>query len=306
LVDEYAAYRCVNESCEIFFERKKVKRAKLPKDCPVCGKPVEVLDSGIDILCPNDVCPGRMKEAIRYFCGRSQMDIEGLGDVLVDQLVERGLVRTFADLYKLKADDIAGLTSEVEQGGKTVTRTVGDKVAQKVVKNIENSRKQPLDRVLAGLGIRHIGNRVAQVLASNFGSFDALADATVEQLAATNEIGEVIADSVHDFFGSAAGKRIVKDLKAAGIDPKMEKPAAGGADQVLAGQTVVVTGTLPTLERKEIEELIVKLGGKASGSVSKKTSFVVAGESAGSKLDKAKELGVPVLDEAAFLKKVGK
>src|SRR5581483_9406985 len=140
----------------------------------------------------------------------------------------------------------------------------------------------------------------------NFGSLDALADASEEQLAATNEIGEVIADSVHDFFHSGAGKKIVKDLQAAGIDPKMEKPAAGGADQVLAGQTVVVTGTLPTLERKEIEDLIVKLGGKASGSVSKKTSFVVAGESAGSKLDKAKELGVPVLDEPGFLKKIGR
>jgi DNA ligase (NAD+) len=144
------------------------------------------------------------------------------------------------------------------------------------------------------------------VLASNFGSLDALAAASAEQLASVNEIGEVIADSVHDYFASTAGKKVVKDLKAAGIDPKMEKPASGGADQPLAGQTVVVTGTLPTMERKEIEDLIVKLGGKASGSVSKKTSFVVAGESAGSKLDKAKELGIAVLDEAAFLKKVGR
>ncbi|HSV15682.1 MAG TPA: NAD-dependent DNA ligase LigA [Tepidisphaeraceae bacterium] len=306
LTEGHAAYRCVNEACDVFFERKRVKRAKLPTDCPVCGKPVELLDSGIDILCPNDLCPGRMKEAIRYFCGRSQMDIEGLGDVLVDQLVERGLVRTFADLYKLKPQDLAGLTSEVEQGGKSVTRTVGDKVAQKVVKNIDNSRNQPLDRLLAGLGIRHVGNRVAHVLASHFGSLDAIAGATQEQLAAVHEIGEVIADSVHDYFHNDAGKLVVKALKNVGVDPKMEKPAGDGAALPLSGQTVVVTGTLPTLGRQEIEELILKLGGKASGSVSKKTSFVVAGESAGSKLDKAKELGVPVLDEAGFLKKIGR
>jgi DNA ligase (NAD+) len=143
-------------------------------------------------------------------------------------------------------------------------------------------------------------------LASHFGSLEALSEATEEQLAAVNEIGEVIADSVHDFFHNAAGKHVIKELKAVGIDPKMEKPAGGGAGQLLAGQTIVVTGTLPTLGRQEIEDLIVKLGGKASGSVSKKTSFVVAGESAGSKLDKAKELGVLVLDEAAFLKKIGK
>jgi len=116
---------------------------------------VEILDDGIDIFCPNESCPGRMKEQIRYFCGRSQMDIEGLGDVLVDQLVERKLVRNFADLYALKAEDIATLTSEVEQGGKVVTRTVGEKVAKKVIDNIGNSRKQPLDRLLSGLGIRH-------------------------------------------------------------------------------------------------------------------------------------------------------
>src|SRR5207302_6499287 len=169
LPEEQAAYRCVNTECDAFFERKKIKRAKLPKDCPKCGKPVEVLDAGIDILCPNPLCPGRMKEGIRYFCGRSQMDIEGLGDVLVDQLVDRKLVRTFADLYKLQADEIANLSSEIEQGDKVITRTVGEKIANKVVANIENSRKQGLDRLLAGLGIPHVGNRVGYLLASHFG-----------------------------------------------------------------------------------------------------------------------------------------
>jgi DNA ligase (NAD+) len=299
----HAAYRCVNEECDSFFERKKVKAAKLPKNCPKCDHPVEVLDSGIDFMCGNDVCPGRVKEQIRYFCGRSQMDIEGLGDVLVDQLVDRKIIKTFADLYDLKADDIATLTSEAEQGGQIVTRTVGEKIAKKVVDNIAGSRKQPLDRVVGALGIRHVGNRVAHVLASHFGSLDALSTASTEQLASVNEIGEVIADSVHDYFASQAGKDAVAALKKAGIDPKTEKPAAGSGSQLLAGKTVVVTGTMVKFDRKQIEDLIVKLGGKASGSVSKKTSFVVAGESAGSKLDKAKELGVEVITEDEFIKR---
>ena len=315
LPEERAEYRCVNTECDAFFERKKVKREKLPSQCPTCGKKVEVLDAGIELFCRNDTCPGRVKEGVRYFCGRSQMDIEGLGDVLVDQLCERGLVRTVADLYKLITDDIATLGSEVEQGGKVVKRTVGEKVANKVIANIENSRKQGLDRLLAALGIFHVGNRVAHILAQNFGSLDALADASKEDLANVHEIGDVIAQSVHDFF-AGHGKEIVKQLKATGIDPKMKVVSTpkGGAtlfdepsrDRPLAGQTIVVTGTLEKLGRKEIEDLIQELGGRASGSVSKKTSFVVAGENAGSKLDKAKELGVAVITEAEFLKKIGK
>jgi DNA ligase (NAD+) len=303
IAEERAVYRCVNVECNAFFERKKVKREKLPKECPVCSQKVEVLDAGIDILCPNELCPGRVKEAIRYFCGRSQMDIEGLGDVLVDQLTQKGLVKTFGDLYKLKADDVAGLTSEVEQEGKTVVRTTGEKIAQKVVANIDNSRKQGLDRLLAGLGIPHVGNRVAFKLAQHFGSLDAIAKASEAELSGVGEVGEVIAKSVADYF-AGAGRAVVKQLQAVGVDPKMEKPAA--SEQPLAGQTIVVTGTLQTLDRNEIEGLIQSLGGKASGSVSKKTSFLVAGESAGSKLDKARSLGVPVITEAEFLKKIGR
>ena len=228
------------------------------------------------------------------------MDIEGLGDVLVDQLVERGLVRTFADLYKLKQNDIATLGSEVEQGGKIVKRTVGEKVAKKVIDNIQASREQSLDRLLAGLGIRHVGNRVAHVLATHFTSLDDLSAATQEQLASVHEIGDVIAASVHDFFNSHAGKETVAQLKKAGVDPKMEKPKSP-ADQPLAGKTIVVTGTMKKFDRKQIEDLIVKLGGKPAGSVSKKTSFVIAGESAGSKLDKAKELGIEVITEDQFV-----
>jgi DNA ligase (NAD+) len=306
LPEERAAYRCINTECDAFFERKKVKREKLPTACPKCGKPVEVLDAGIDIICPNESCPGRMKEQIRYFCGRSQMDIEGLGDVLVDQLCDRKLVRTFADLYRLTADDIANLGSEVDQGGKIVKRTVGEKVANKVIANIENSRKQGLDRLLSALGIHHVGNRIAYILASHFGSLDALAAASKEDLSSVNEIGEVIAESVYDFFHSKAGQDTIAALKKVGLDPKMAKPAASAAGSLpLSGKTIVVTGTMEKMDRNAIEALIQKLGGKAAGSVSKKTTYVVAGDKAGSKLDKAKELGVEVITEDEFLKRVG-
>src|SRR5207237_5076721 len=142
LPEETIAYRCVNTACDEFFVRHKVKRAKAPDKCPVCQQKVELLEEGIDIYCPNPACPAQVKERLRWFCGRSQMDIEGIGDKLVDQLVERGLVKTFADLYKLKADDVANINSEVEQDGKTVTRTVGQKIADKVIANIANSRSK--------------------------------------------------------------------------------------------------------------------------------------------------------------------
>jgi DNA ligase (NAD+) len=307
LPDETAAYRCTNLDCDDFFIRHKVKRTKLPADCPVCSQKVEVLDAGIDLYCPNPACPAQVKERLRWFCGRGQMDIEGVGEKLVDQLIDRQMVHTFADLYRLKPADIAQLGSEVVQEGKTVKRTVGEKVAQKVIDHIEASRGRPLDRLLAGLGIHHVGNRVSHVLASHFRSLDALAAASVQELAKVHEIGEVIAESVHDFFHNEAGKKVVAEFKAVGIDPTMPAPAApppGGLP--LAGQTVVVTGTLPTLKREEAEALIVEMGGRAGSSVSKKTSFLLAGESAGSKLTRAQELGLPVLDEAAFLKKIGR
>jgi DNA ligase (NAD+) len=285
---------------------KRPKNAKAidpPLKCPVCGTKVEKEPDTPYIRCVNPACPAQLKERLRWFCGRSQMDIEGLGDKLVDQLVDRGMVKTFADLYRLKADDLASLSSEIEQGDKTVTRTVGEKVAAKVVKNIENSTKQGLDRLVAGLGIRHVGNRVAHVLAAHLGSLDAIAAATAERLSEVNEIGPVIAESVYDFFSNEAGKKTIKELKSVGVDPKMQTTPRD--EQVLAGKIIVVTGTLEKFDRKEIEDFIVKLGGKASGSVSKKTSFVVAGESAGSKLNKAKELGVEVITEDEFIKRTG-
>lgn len=299
--EDVIAYRCLNANCEEYYVRKRVKSAKFPEACPCCAQPVEKLDRGIDLYCINPACPAQLKERLRWFCHRGQMDIEGLGDKLIDQLVDKGLLRTFADIYRLKESDIATLGSEVEQGDKIVKRTVGEKVAKKVRANVEKSRQQGFDRLLAGLGIHHVGSRVAHVLAATFGSLDALARASAEELAAVHEIGPVIADSVHDFFHNSAGIETVKQLKAVGIDPRTEVKKADPSTMPLAGQTIVITGTMKKFDRKEMEELIVSLGGKASGSVSKKTSFVVAGENAGSKLDKARELGVPVLTEDEFI-----
>ena len=304
--EEQAVYRCINTACDEFFERHEVKRAKLPKECPVCAEKVEVLDGGIDVYCPNPACPAQLKERLRWYCHRSQMDIEGVGDKLVEQLVDTGLVKTFADLYRLKIADIAELGTEIIQDEKTVKRTVGEKTATKVVNNVAGSREKGLDRLLAGLGIHHVGGRVSHILASHFGSLDGLAKASIEDLSAVHEIGEKIAESVNHFFHNEAGRRVVEELKSVGVDPKMEivKPTAEAtADLPFAGMSIVVTGTLPTLKRDEIEEIIKKLGGRPSGSVSKKTSFLVAGDDAGSKLDKAKALKVEVISEEEFLKR---
>ncbi|HEY8666393.1 MAG TPA: NAD-dependent DNA ligase LigA [Tepidisphaeraceae bacterium] len=264
-----------------------------PATCPSCGAKVEKEEGTPYIRCVNPVCPAQFKERLRWYCGRNQMDIENVGEALVEQLVDAGLVKTFADLYRLTKDQLMGL------------ERMGEKSAQNVVDGIAASKSRSLDRLLSGLGIRHVGNRVAYVLASHFGSLEAMEKATSEELSSVHEIGDVIADSVHDFFHNDAGKQAIDQLRAQGVDPKMEKPAAAEG-LPLAGQTIVVTGTLPHLERAEIERLITELGGKPSGSVSKKTSFLVAGESAGSKLEKARTLGLPILSEEEFLAKIGR
>lgn len=288
---------------EVVIEKrpKGARPIEPPTRCPSCDAKVEQEADTPYIRCENPACPAQLKERLRWYCHRGQMDIEGLGDVLIDQLVEHGLVREFADLYKLKPEAIANLTSEVEQGGKIVKRTVGEKIAAKVIANVEASRNQPLDRLLAGLGIRHVGNRIAFLLASHFGSLDVLLKASPEDLSEVNEIGPAIAKSVHDFFSSVSGKKTVADLKTVGVDPKLEVVRPGPAAELpLAGKTIVVTGTLKNYKREEIQEAIAKHGGRASSSVSKKTDFVLAGEEAGSKLDKAKQLGVPVITEEEF------
>jgi DNA ligase (NAD+) len=274
---------------------KGAKPIEAPRKCPSCGTPIEKEEGTPYVRCPNESCPGRLRERLKWFVGRNQMDIENVGEALIDQLMDHGLVKTFADLYRLTKQQLV----ELER--------MGEKSAQNVVDSIQGSRSRGLDRLLAGLGIRHVGNRVAHVLASHFGSLDALAKATTDELSAVHEIGEVIAQSVHDFFQSEVGRDAIAQLKTVGIDPIIEKPSQGVGEEKLplSGQTVVVTGSLAKFKRPEIEALIVKLGGRASGSVSKKTSFVVAGADAGSKLDKAKELNVPVLTEEEFIQRIG-
>jgi DNA ligase (NAD+) len=263
----------------------------MPHKCPSCGADAEKPADSPYILCINPACPAQLRGRLRAFCARGQMNIEHLGEALIDQLVEHNLVHTFADIYRLKQDDLLKL------------ERMGEKSAQNAVDAIAESRDRSLDRLLAGLGIRHVGKGTSLVLAQNFGSLDALAAATKEELSAVHEIGDVIALSVYDFFHNAAGIDAVEQLKSVGVNPHMKRLEK--ANLPLTGQTIVVTGSLSKYTRPEIEELIAKLGGKASGSVSKKTSFVVAGEDAGSKLEKAKALGVEVLSEEEFGKLIG-
>ncbi len=272
-------------------KRRNAKAVLPPKLCPSCQSPVEKELDGPYIRCENPACPAQLKERLRHFAARAQMNIERLGDALIDQLVDASKVKTFADIFRLTRDDLL----ELER--------MGDKSADNVIASIAGTKDRPLDRVIAGIGVRHVGNTVSRQIAAAFGSFAGIAAASVEQLAAIDGVGDIIAKAVFDFFQSAVGRSIIADLQSVGIDPTQ---AASSVDLLLAGQSIVVTGTLVKYDRHQIEELIVTLGGKAAGSVSKKTSFVVAGENAGSKLEKAQLLGVPVLTEDEFLAKIGR
>jgi DNA ligase (NAD+) len=263
---------------------------KFPTKCPECKTPVVKDEGGVYIRCPNPLCPAQIKERIRYFASRSAMDVEGLGDKLVDQLVTAGLVHSFADLYRLTVDELV----ELER--------MGEKSAQNLVDAIAASKTRGLARLLNALSIRHVGTRVATVLADHFGSMDALRKATVEELAEINEVGPVIAQSVFDFVNDNHSAAAIDDLERVGIEMKSERRTDNRVRNPgpLAGKTLVVTGTLEEYTRDEIEELITRHGGRASGSVSKSTDYVVAGENPGSKFDKAKKLGVPILTGSEF------
>ncbi len=260
-----------------------------PSQCPECGTKLVKDEGGVYIRCPNPQCPAQLKERLRYFAGRNAMDIEGLGDKLIDQLVAQGLVASCGDLYRLTLDGLMSL------------ERMGRKSSENVLAGIASSKDRGLARLLNALSIRHVGNRVAAVLAEQFRSMDALRQASVEQLSATNEIGPVIAQSVHDFLHGNFGEQILDDLQSLGVKMETIGPARDGR-RALEGKTLVVTGTLTKYGRDEINELITRHGGHAAASVSKNTDYLVAGEKAGSKLDKAKELGVPVLSEAEFEK----
>ncbi len=258
-----------------------------PTECPECGSALVKDTDGVYIRCPNVDCPARCRERLKFFASRGAMDIEGLGDKLVEQLVATGLVTDYADLYSLTVQQLEPL------------ERMGKKSAQSLVDQIESSKGRGLARVLNALGIRHVGPRVAALLAQQFPSVEKLQAATVEELAQVHEIGDVIAESVHDWLASDYGRRVIRGLTSAGV--MLDLPAAERiVEGPLTGKTLVVTGTLEGFSRQEAEEAIRKAGGRASGSVSKKTDYVVAGAEAGSKLEKAQKLGVSVIDEAEF------
>jgi len=259
-----------------------------PTKCPECGTKLAKDEGGVYIRCPNLECPAQVKERIRYFASRNAMDVEGLGDKLVDQLVGAKIVSSYGDLYRLEDRQDRLLNLE----------RMGRKSADNLLEGIEASKNRGLARLLNALSIRHVGSRVATVLAERFGSMDALMAATVEQLSETNEIGPIIAQSVFDFLHSKFGMETIADLKSVGV--KMKSAAPAGGSRVLEGKTLVVTGTLKKYGRDEIEELIAQHGGHAASSVSKNTDYLVAGEKAGSKLAKAQELGVTVITEEEF------
>ncbi len=255
---------------------------EMPEKCPVCGTKVVRTEGEVDYRCVNANCPAKLRETILHFASRGVMNIDGMGDALVTQLTELGLVKNVADIYKLTKEDLLSL------------ERMGDKSAQNILDEIENSKKLPLERVIYGLGIRMVGERTAQFLAEHFGSMEALVKAGVEELQDVNEVGPRIAESIVEFFSIAANKELVGRLRKAGLTLTGKKKERGTK---LAGKTFVLTGTLAHFSRDEAKKMIEDAGGKVTGSVSKKTDYVVAGADAGSKLDKAKELGVEVIDE---------
>jgi DNA ligase (NAD+) len=270
---------------------KDAKPFRPPSKCPECGSKVQKDEGGVYVRCVNASCPAQLKEKLRYFAGRDQMDIENLGPAIIDQLVDKGMVKDFADLYKLNIFALASL------------ERMAQKSAQNVLDGIEKSKSQPLARLLAALGIRHIGIQNAEILAQQFGTIDALKKATAEELNEIEQIGPVLTKSIYEYFRNSDNLKIIDKLIAAGVNPKQKQTKQSDK---LTGKTFVVTGTLENFSRTQIEQAIKENGGKVSSSVSKKTDFVLAGTEAGSKLDKASQLGVKVIDEKEFLKMIGR
>ena len=262
------------------------KTFTMPEHCPVCGGKVVRIEGEVDHRCVNVSCPAKTRESILHFASRSVMNIEGMGEALVNQLADRGLVKNVADIYQLTKDKLLQL------------ERMGDKSAQNVLNEIEASKKLPLERVILGLGIRFVGERTAQFLAEHFGSMDALMKASAEELEEVQEVGPRISQSILEFFEEPRNRQLIERLRKSGLQFQGVKKLRGTK---LAGKTFVLTGTLANYSRDEAKKMIEDAGGKVAGSVSKKTDYVVAGSDAGSKLDKARELGVKVIDEQEML-----
>ena len=262
------------------------RKFAFPKNCPECGNAVVREEGEADWRCVNADCPAKLRESLLHFGSRGVMNIEGLGDAAVQQLLDRGKVKSVADLYSLTVDELA----EMER--------FAEKSAQALWSEIQNSKKSGLARVIMGLGIRFVGERTAELLAKEFGTIDAVMEANAEELERVEEVGPRISEAILEFFARPANRELVERLKKAGVVMTAEKKKRS---TLLEGLTFVLTGTLPNMSREEAKEKIEAAGGKTAGSVSKKTSYVVAGEEAGSKLDKARELKVPVIDEAGLM-----
>jgi len=265
---------------------KEEKRFRMPEHCPECGTKIHKDEEGVAYRCVNVSCPARRRESLLHFAMRDAMNIDGLGDKLVDQLVEKSIVKDFADLYRLEVETLA----ELER--------MGEKSAQNLIDEITASKKNSLARLIYALGIRFVGERTAQLLAAHFGSMEKLADASEEDLTNVTEVGPKVAEGILEFFSERANLKLIERLRAAGVNMKEERAAPKSAK--LAGMTFVFTGTLAKRSREEAEALVASHGGKAGSSVSKKTTYVVVGTDPGSKYDKAKSLGVTILDEAQF------
>jgi DNA ligase (NAD+) len=261
-----------------------------PVRCPSCDTPVGREEDGVGLYCPNVACPGRQLEGLVHFAARDCMDIDGLSYQRIQQLLDAGLVHNAADLYRLSVEQVVQL------------ERFADKSAENLVAAIAASKAQPLSRLLFALGIRHVGGQAAQLLARRFGTLDALASATEDEISAVRGIGPVIAQSVRGFFDDPTSQALVARLREHGLC--LDEPEAQQASGTLTGAVVVITGTLPNLSRQEATALVERAGGRVTGSVSRKTTFVVAGAEAGSKLDKAQELGVDVIDEDELRRRV--
>jgi DNA ligase (NAD+) len=267
------------------------KPFRMPKNCPECGSAIHRAEGEVAYRCVNAACPAKRKESLLHFASRHAMDINGLGDKIVDQLVDKGMVNDIADLYMLRLDDV----SELER--------MGEKSAQNLLDQIAASKKHTLARLIYALGIRMVGERTGQLLAEHFSSLDELAEAKEEQLFEVTEVGPKVAAAIAEFFSESANQKIIKKLDKAGVHPTAEKRVL--KSQKFAGKSFVFTGGLANRSREEAGQLVMQHGAKVSSSVSKKTDYVVVGTDPGSKYDKAKELGVPVLTESEFEKLLG-
>ncbi len=264
---------------------------EMPSSCPVCGAPLQREENEAAYRCVGDRCDAQRARGIIHFASRDAMDIEGFGPALTDKLLQEGAICGFADLYTLKKEDIATLEG------------LGEKSAENLLSAIESSKSKGLSSLLFALGIRHVGKRAAQILANHFLSMDALLAASAEEISAIHEIGAKMAESITSYFSDEAVRETLERLKIHGVKMTEDKQEAG---DLFLGKTFVLTGTLPSLTRNEASAMIEKEGGKVSGSVSKKTDYVLAGSEAGSKLEKAQSLGIPILDETAFFELLGR